>query len=425
MPKLHHFAVHIEELVELHFVPLEEPKVAGGVGVFPAEGQPGFPHSLESNALDGVAGGIEHFHFGIQRRLAAGGVDFHHPLFAGLGGEPEHVCVVLFLAINHAGDFGWRADGHRRPWIVVGFFLGKFRLVKRGLGGDLRRLCLGEGRLRLGQAQFIFLKRTIHPADVQRVSIVAKGQGGNDIRLAGDDLQWLKAWQRPNFHRPIGGGGGQARARLVDRDVGNFVLVRIANALERIDFRLVAAYPFPHADLFVGTGSDDVSAVRRECGDELFASGLAECVEPLAGGGVPELYRRVATGAGQHLAVRAEGDAVHGSVVALERVQQLAGFCVPKLDEPIVAGSAQALAVRRKRNPIQGIAMALAEFANAISGIKIEQNRDTVQAGNTGGDCQPFGVRRNGDGVHFAGNPLERLVAELNFAITPNSKLPV
>ncbi len=150
MPKLHHFAVHVEELVELHFVPLEEPKVAGGVGVFPAEGQPGFPHSLEPNAFDGVAGGIEHFHFGIQRRLAAGGVDFHHPLFAGLGGESEHVCVVLFLAINHAGDFGWRADGHRRPWIVVGFFLGKFRLVKRGLGGDLGRLCLGEGRLRLG-----------------------------------------------------------------------------------------------------------------------------------------------------------------------------------------------------------------------------------------------------------------------------------
>ena len=31
MPKLHDFAIHIEELVELHFVPLEEPKVAGGV----------------------------------------------------------------------------------------------------------------------------------------------------------------------------------------------------------------------------------------------------------------------------------------------------------------------------------------------------------------------------------------------------------
>ena len=29
--------------------------------------------------------------------------------------------------------------------------------------------------------------------------------------------------------------------------------------------------------------------------------------------------------------------------------------------------------------------MALPEFANVISGIKIEQNRDTVQAGNTGG----------------------------------------
>ena len=71
-------------------------------------------------------------------------------------------------------------------------------------------------------------------------------------------------------------------------------------------------------------------------------------------------HRRVATGAGQHLAVRAEGDAVHGSVVALECVQQLAGFCVPKLDEPIVAGSAQALAVRRKRNPIQGIRDGLA-----------------------------------------------------------------
>ena len=107
---------------------------------------------------------------------------------------------------------------------------------------------------------------------------------------------------------------------MVDREIGDFVLVRIANALEWINFRLVAADPFPYADLLVCTGSYDVSAVRRECGDELFASGLAECVESLAGGGVPEFYRRVAAGAGQHLAVRAEGDAVHGSVVSFECV---------------------------------------------------------------------------------------------------------
>ena len=69
--------------------------------------------------------------------------------------------------------------------------------------------------------------------------------------------------------------------------------------------------------------------------------------------------------------------------------------------------------------------MALAKVANAFSGLEIKQHRDTIQAGNTGGDCQPFGIRQNSNGVYFAGDSIECRVAELNFAITSNRKLPV
>ena len=73
----------------------------------------------------------------------------HKILIVGGNDAPEPNIEIL---INQAGYFDWCLDEHRRPWIVVGFFLGKFRLVKRGLKGGLGEWFLGERRLRLDQA---------------------------------------------------------------------------------------------------------------------------------------------------------------------------------------------------------------------------------------------------------------------------------
>ena len=97
--------------------------------------------------------------------------------------------------------------------------------------------------------------------------------------------------------------------------------MRKPHSRERIDRGLGFADPPPKADLFIGAGSHDVLAVRRESGDELFAGGLAKGIEALPAGHLPKLHGRITAGTGEHGAVRAKGNAMHGAVVPLECTQ--------------------------------------------------------------------------------------------------------
>ena len=59
VPELDDFSVHVEELIEGHFVLFEEAEVAGGLGVFSSEGEPGFFGGLEADSFNRSAIGVK------------------------------------------------------------------------------------------------------------------------------------------------------------------------------------------------------------------------------------------------------------------------------------------------------------------------------------------------------------------------------
>ena len=134
MPELHHLAVDVEVLVQVHFIPFKKPKIAGGVGILAAEGEPRISHGLQAHALDGCAIGGQHFQFGIQRRLAARGVDLQHPLLAGSGGETIQVRVRAVGSIDAAGHLGGQGEGGGLRGRVIGLLLLRVRGFRIGNG---------------------------------------------------------------------------------------------------------------------------------------------------------------------------------------------------------------------------------------------------------------------------------------------------
>ena len=152
VPELDDLAVDVEQLVDRHLVPFEEPEVARGVRVLAAEGEPAFLRGLELEPFDGLAIGIQHLDLRIEHRLAARRVDLEHPLLSGPGAETEEVRVPAIGIFYYAGDHGWKLDH-------VGCFRAVVRFAFRGSGcffparsrGGGRGLCLGvffdSGRL--------------------------------------------------------------------------------------------------------------------------------------------------------------------------------------------------------------------------------------------------------------------------------------
>ena len=134
MPELHHLAVDVEVLVQVHFIPFKKPKIAGGVGILAAEGEPRISHGLQAHALDGCAIGGQHFQFGIQRRLAARGVDLQHPLLAGSGGKTIQVRVRAVGSIDAAGHLGGQGEGGGPRGRVIGLLLLRVRGFRIGNG---------------------------------------------------------------------------------------------------------------------------------------------------------------------------------------------------------------------------------------------------------------------------------------------------
>ena len=211
MPEFDHLAVDVEQLVDCHLVPFEEPEVAGGIRVFAAEGEPAFLRGLELEPFDGPAIGIKNLDLRIQHRLAARRVDLEHPLFTGLRIEAEEVGVPAVCIFDHPGNHGRQLDRVGLFYAVVGLTLGGggalFAGGSRQGGSRLHTLDLPGHRAFL---ELQPLPRTIEAADKEGTLSRGVGQGGDDIALLVKGLQGIEPRQGPGLDGAVGGARSEA-----------------------------------------------------------------------------------------------------------------------------------------------------------------------------------------------------------------------
>ena len=86
--------------------------------------------------------------------------------------------------------------------------------------------------------------------------------------------------------------------------------------------------------------------------------GLAERIQPLAGGHIPDLHGAIGGGGEQTLPVGREHQVINRVDVILERADFFPGSGFPNLDQLVVARGGQRLSLRRKRYGVNTIRMA-------------------------------------------------------------------
>ncbi len=148
--------------------------------------------------------------------------------------------------------------------------------------------------------------------------------------------------------------------------------------------------------------------VRAEDDGVLVLRRLAEGVEPLAGGHVPQLDRAVAAGARQQPARRIERHVEDRTVVPLEQAQLLSGRGVPQADRLIVTGGGDDLAVRAERGGQERVAMAPQRLPPRPVP-RVPKGQLAEQAGLAGRREQQATVRGKSHAVHASGDPGQRL----------------
>ena len=211
VPELDHLAVDVEQLVDCHLVPFEEPEVTGGIRVFAAEGEPAFLRGLQLEPFDGPAIGIKDLDLRIEHRLAARRVDLEHPLFTGLRIEAEEVGVPAVRIFDHPGNHGRQLDRVGLFHAVVGLTLGGGGGLF--IGGSRRGGCRLHTAELLAPCMFFKLQPlpgSVEASDKEGTFSRGEGQGGDDIALLVKGLQGIEARQRPGLDGAVGRGRSEA-----------------------------------------------------------------------------------------------------------------------------------------------------------------------------------------------------------------------
>ncbi len=312
----------------------------------------------------------------VERRAALGREDLGRDLvMAGFDGV--HIGQMLAAESHARGHAALHAMYRKRSQIGLGRRRWRHEVAARGVI---------EGH------------RTVEPPDGHELAVGADRQGRRPVALPLEREPFVHRFGVPDLDATVFSGRSDRLAvRRVDQ-VHHGAFVGKAGVEERIRVFLALGADLPDADPIVDAAGSDAVSVRTEGDAVLFLGRLAEGVEPLTAGHVPQLDRAVAAGAGQNLAVGPEGQVEHRVVVTGERPQFAAAGDFPQLDLLIVAAGGQQLAVGTQHGRIETVLVAL-ENAHGLAVGDVPQPHFAEDAGLAGRGQEPAAVLGKADRV--------------------------
>ena len=195
-------------------------------------------------------------------------------------------------------------------------------------------------------------EHTVEDTEGELHSVGSNRRRENAVRLRGERVHLFESLGRPRFddaifahgiERPPGVGAEELQhsGAMGELRLGEFAAIR-----PRI----------PNADALVHAGGEKPLAIARPSQRVDPVGGVAEAVESLAGGGVPNLHRAIGRAGGQQLAIRMEAQGVDRVAVILQDQRRLVGrLHVPDFHGAVVPSGGERLAVGSELERVNGI----------------------------------------------------------------------